>query len=141
MEGNTISDLGINKIMKKTLLAIILIITPFAKGSCPNVHDGCTRSAVEASIRFSAVERYNQTSSRGDYREGTHNIDVFLMKGKELQRNIQRNMPLNDEKLYWVVCVSDRNFQQNKSNRLGGGVFYAIFDSQTLELLKNFRTR
>lgn len=127
--------------MKKTLLAIILIITSFAKASCPHVHDGGTRSTVEASIRFSAVERYNHTSSRGNYREDTHNIDVFLMKGKELPRNIQRNMSLNDEKLYWVVCISDRNFQQNKSNRLGGGVFYAIFDSQTLELLKNFRTR
>jgi len=127
--------------MKKTLLAIILIITPFAKASSPKFYEEGTRSTAESSIRFSAIERYNQTSPRGNYRENTHDMDISLLKGKELPRNIQRNMSLNNEKLYYLLCISDRNLQQNNFKRLGGGVFYAIFDAQSQELLKFFRTR
>ena len=127
--------------MKRILFAIILIATPLAKASSPNIYEDNSRSAVESSIRFSAIERYNQTSPRGNYGENTHNIDVFLLKGKALPRDIQRCVVVNDEELYYIVCISDKKLQSNNSPRTGGGVFYAIFDAHSLELLNSFRTR
>ena len=127
--------------MKRILFAIILNATPLAKASSPNIYEDNSRSAVESSIRFSAIERYNQTSSRENYGENTHNIDVFLLKGKALPSDIQRSMVVNDEELYYIVCISYKKLQPNNSPRLGGGVFYAIFDAHSLELLNFFRTR
>lgn len=99
--------------MKRILFAIILIATPLAKASSPNIYEDNSRSAVESSIRFSAIERYNQTSPRGNYGENTHNIDVFLLKGKALPSFIQECMVVNDEKLYYIVCISYKKLQPN----------------------------
>lgn len=48
-------------------------------------------------------------------------------------------MSLQDEKEYYLVCIVDQQLRQSKP--AVGGEFYAVFDAQTRELLRFFRTR
>lgn len=117
---------------------MILMATALAEASCQKSYDAGIRCTPETSVRSSAIARYNQTSPKGNCREDTHDIDVFLLKGKEFPRFVQRNVSLSDEKSYYLVCISDKRLQ---SKPMVGGAFYAIFDAQTLELLQFFRTK
>lgn len=107
--------------------------------SCQQPCDAGSPGATKAFVRAAALECYNRSSPKGSYRDDAQMMELSLRKGREMPREVRQNMSLQDEKEYYLVCIGDQKLRQSK--RAVGGEFYAVFDAQTRELIRFFRTR
>lgn len=125
--------------MIKTPLFLLALLAPAGAASCQQPCDAGSPGAPEASVREAALECYNRSSPKGRYRDDAQVMELSLRKGREMPREVRQNMSLQDEKEYYLVCIGDQKLRQSK--RAVGGEFYAVFDAQTRELIRFFRTR
>ena len=128
--------------MIKTPLLLLALLAPAGAASCQQPCDAGSPEAPEApeaSVREAALECYNRSSPKGSYRDDAQVMELSLRKGREMPREVRQNMSLQDEKEYYLVCIGDQQLRQSKP--AVGGEFYAVFDAQTRELIRFFRTR